>query len=89
VAPSVKSLEWVKPVIQIRQVIDEVTSLRSSQASAVNLKGDDSDGLGDIDPEKQAFKIPHVRMADSRQRSFLQTIGLTGKDIEDLRLETE
>ena len=68
VAASVKSLEWVKPVIQIKQVIEEVTSLRSSQASGINLKGEESVGYGDIDTNNQTFKIPNVKMADSKQR---------------------
>ena len=65
-----------------------MTSLRSSQASGINLCNDD-DGLGDIDPENATFLIPSVKMGDSKQRAFLKEIGITGKDIELMTLDTE
>ena len=44
---SEKSLEWVKPKIQIKSVLADVTSIHSSQASGINLFQDDS--LGDLE----------------------------------------
>lgn len=77
---SVKSLEWVKPVINIKKLLEDVTDVHESQTSAVNLVNDDS--LGDLDLADMTFTMPFVKMSDFKQQAFLKQIGITGKDIE-------
>lgn len=82
-----KSLEWVKPIINTKKALEEdVSSLHDSQQSQINQDLDDSNVMDD---EDVGFKIPTVQMRDPRQEHWLRRTNISGKSIELVELKTE
>jgi hypothetical protein len=59
------SIEWVKPVINIKSALEDVTNLKDSQISQINLHNVDEQE-DEEEQENAPFMIPpRIKMSDA------------------------